>query len=160
MQTSTLVNSRRALLGLICFWLTACQDGSNVSVAFDKDLSHKTGLALSRPAGFAETALDNGFSFSETGDVRSPRTIKVSVADAQPVLAQAQERELADATTAIFAVRELGGGSGGTEYELTAAKPSDESWIVAVAIEQSELGAPSFETAWKLLEKSQLPARP
>lgn len=151
------MNSQHALLALICFWLTACQDGPNVSVVFDKHLTHKNGLALSRPAGFAETALDNGFSFSETGDLRSPRTIKVSVADVRPALAQ--KRELADATTAIFAVRELGGGSGGTEYELTAAKPSGESWIVAVAIEQSELGVPAFEIAWTLLEESRLPAR-
>lgn len=120
------------------------------------DLTHKNGLSLSRPAGFAETALDNGFSFSDTGDLRSPRTIEISVADAQPALTQ--ERELADATAAIFAVREPGGGSAGTEYELTAAKSSGENWIVAVAIAQSELGVPAFETAWKLLEKSQLPA--
>ncbi|MGI9336727.1 MAG: Tsi3 family protein [Gammaproteobacteria bacterium] len=146
-------------LGLMC--LAGCEERATEDAFFDKELTQQNGLQVSRPTGFAEAFTDSGISFAESGRLRSPRTIEVLVSNSQPAaLAAPHERVLTDGTAVTFATRELGAGSGAMEYELTAAKPAGERWIVVTAIEQSEFGAPAFETAWRVLENSRLSTRP
>ncbi|MGI9302325.1 MAG: hypothetical protein ACR2RB_06405 [Gammaproteobacteria bacterium] len=76
-------------------------------------MTHRNGLVISRPEGFTDNQTETGFALVESGNIRSPRVIEVSLFDAAPKLERVRKRNLVDQPAAIFAVRELGAGSGG-----------------------------------------------
>ncbi len=132
--------------------IVACnQNGDTMS--FDGEVRHENGLSASRPAGFKEMKTPSGFVFTESGDMRSPRTVRVDLSASEPQLTDTEKRSVGGIEV-TYAVSELGSGSGGTEYELQAIKPSGGSWIVLKAIEQTEEAEPAFLAGWAVLEKA------
>ena len=96
-----------------------------------------------------------GFSLTEAGDLRSPRTIVVVLADSNPLAGDVREHDL-DGATAQFRISELGAGSGGVEYELVATKEDAGAFVVVTAIKQTESTEPDFTTAWAVLAKARV----
>ena len=123
-------------------------------MTFDEKLVHHNGLVLARPAGFDATMSDTGFDLIETGDLRSPRSINVSLVDTDPLGDKAQERSI-DGTSIRYRISEVGAGSGGVEYELVAVRQDQEAFVVVIAFEQTEHAKP-FTAAWSVFEHIQV----
>ncbi len=143
-----------AILLIAACSLTAC--GGETLVTFDKELQHENGLSVARPEGFDDQKTATGFVFNEVGGRRTPRTISVERVDTAPVPDGAKERRVGEAT-ALYTVQELGAGSGGTEYELKAARAAGSAWIVLTEIAQVEGDEPDFVLGWAVLERARLP---
>jgi hypothetical protein len=101
---------------------------------------------------------DKGFYLIEKGDLRSPRRITVSLADADPVGDEAQERAI-EGKSVRYRISETGSGSGGVEYELIAARQDEDAFVVVTAIEQTEHSKP-FIAAWSVLAHVQVKREP
>jgi hypothetical protein len=140
---------------LIAALCAGCQESTVVN-APDPELSHPNGLRVGRPSGFLESQTAAGYELLESGDVRSPRTIEVELAGAPPTLEVPEDRELPDGGIARFSLREIGAGSAGPEFELSAVKEAGERWIVVTAIAQSESGEPDFDPAWRVVDSARL----
>ena len=152
--------SGRVAVGLLAVQLAAlaaCQE-ENVQVGPAMELAHANGLRVDRPPGFAESATANGFSLDEKGDIRSPRSMTIELVVHPPAVRHPEERSLPNGGVAGFAVREVGAGSAGTEYELSASQRIGDRWIALRATAQSEDGQPDFAVAWRVLERARLSA--
>jgi hypothetical protein len=121
-----------------------------------QEYTHSNGLTVKRPYNFTKSLAKTGFVFTESGDIRSPRFIALSVSDNEPDFLLEKQRVLKNGSTVTYSVEALASNSGGTEYELSSAKKIGERWITLNAIEQSEVGIPSFEVAWIVIESAKL----
>jgi hypothetical protein len=146
---------KRTALLFTCFALLAC-NGENEDAAtwFGGDLNHPNGLAVSHPVGFEAQMTSNGFRFDESALVRTPWWLNVERLDTVSEAGLARKR-LGD-VRAYYRIKESDGGSGGTGFELWAAKPSGVHWIVVRGKKQSEFGKPSFDLVWELLKRARL----
>jgi hypothetical protein len=144
----------RILVGFVAL-LVACQANKTLEPSREQ-LGHPNGLRLPPPPGFLRTQTEYGFTLSEGGDLRTPRTIEITRAKEPPAIRQPQTRGLATGATARFSVQEVGSGSAGAQYELRASKQLGSSWIVVVATAQSERGEPDFALAWQLLDSAEI----
>jgi hypothetical protein len=134
--------------------LLACSGESEEAATwFDGYVNHPNGLVVSRPIGFDEQLTSNGFRFDESGLLRTPWRLSVERWDIAPEAGLPQKR-LGDAK-AYYRISESDGGSGGSEFELWAAKPDGAHWIVVIGKVQGE-GEPSYKLAWELLKRARL----
>lgn len=122
-------------------------------VALGADIAHANGLVAAPPQGWEVQATASGFVFTEASDLRSPGAIRLDLVSEPPDLASLRRRGWGvwGDGQVRYRVREGGGGSGGTEYELTAVRALSGYHLVLTAIEQSEVG-PGFGAAWATLE--------
>jgi hypothetical protein len=121
------------------------------------ELAHANGLVAAAPYGFDAQATADGFVFAETGGLRTPREIRLALTPSPPRVAGLRGRAI-DGRWVPFAVRELGGGSGGTAYELVATRPMETGYLVMTATVQTET-SPRFDAAWAALERASMEAR-
>lgn len=135
--------------------LTACEDETATAPRFDGVIAQGTGLTVPVPVGFDHRVTPDGLVFEESGDLRSPRHVRIGFAERRPAFSESASRSIAGGT-ADFEVTTLNGGSGGVEYQLTAAKPVAGGWIMVTAVTQTEFGQPSFDLAWAVLEEAYL----
>lgn len=145
------------LFAIVLFVVAGCEE--KTIVTFEKKLSHPSGLSVQLPTGFVERELPAGFMFSEGGDLRTPREVKLELADTPPsgpVLDQVKQLE-SGIGEVRFGVHELGAGSAGTEYELVAILKREGGTLVMTAFEQTEHKVPDFATAWAVLETVRFP---
>jgi hypothetical protein len=125
------------------------------SVGFGEELRHPNGLRTAVPQGYkVETSSSDGFRFGPVKAQRMIDGIDVRRVSAMPILKPSGQGVLT--TGERYMIEDMGGGSGGTEYQLTAWKEAGDAWIVVVAIEQTEFGEPSFNAGWAVLERSTL----
>jgi len=151
---------KRIILLIFSFILFACDGestGENTSMHFDVPLNHPNGLIVNRPTGFEESSTSDGFRFAVSGAsrMRNPPSISVKRQDTAPDVQRLTSKRLGG-DRAFYRISISAAGSGGTEYDFWAIKPSGNHWIVVQAWEQHELVSPSFRLAWMLLEQAQL----
>jgi hypothetical protein len=126
-------------------------------IAFGEELRHPNGLRTAVPQDYKVAAqIPHGFRFDHARQQRLVYTMAVLRAAAMPVLTS-RGREVVSSGRR-YMIEDMGGGSGGTEYQLTAWKEAEGGWLVVVAIEQTEFGRPPFDAAWAVLERSMLEA--
>lgn len=126
------------------------------SLAVAEGLQHECGLQTMRPQGFSVTATLSGYQFDEEGQFRTPMRITIGCSAIEPFLGSpADERWLRGAKVKYF-TEELGSGSGGTEYLLTAVKQAPSGWIVMTQLVQIEFFWPDFSLGWAVLDRSHL----
>lgn len=119
-------------------------------------LQHECGLQTVRPQGFRASPTETGFQLDQEGQRRTPIRITIGCADTEPsIKAEPKERWLSGAKVK-YLIEELGGGSGGTEYLLTAVKQAPSGWIVMTQLVQIEFFWPDFSLGWAVLDRSHL----
>jgi hypothetical protein len=139
---------------LLMFAASLCTCKPSDQVALGTDLTHSNGLVAAPPLDFLVEETEQGFLFTEAGNVRSPQRIRIEVVAEPPSLRNASTREV-EGQQWLYRIAEHGSGSGGIERELVVHRPGRERHIVLTALEQAE-GAPSFEEAWTVLEHARL----
>jgi len=112
-------------------------------------LEHPNGLRLLRPDGFEERLTERGFALDEAGNLRTPRRIQVERADIAPTFETTDQVTFEDGELLGYTIVDMGGGSGGTEYELRAARSLGSGWVVLTARVQTEL-SPNFGLAFRV----------
>ena len=142
-------------MGLVRFLFAAALVGCKPSdqITLGADVAHANGLLAAAPEGWEVQATTSGFVFAEPGDLRSPGAIRLDLVSEPPDLAGLHRRGWGvwGSERVNYQVREDDGGSGGTEYELTAVRALSGRHLVLTATDQSE-GAPGFSAAWATLE--------
>ena len=128
-------------------------DAEGVTMTGTATLHHENGLTVPRPEGFAVERTERGFALTEEW-VRRTRRATLSVHPDEAALRAAGVAMPSDAERdgTRYAVRELGAGSAGTEYELTAVREVEGGLIALEAVEQTEGEEPAFDLGWTLLE--------
>ena len=145
------------LAAALLLWIAAGGLSFRASVGFGETLRHPNGLQTAVPEGYkleAQTA--DGFRFGPSRQQRLINWIEVRRASAMPVLTPTGLEVLR--TGERYLIEDMGGGSGGTEFQLTTWKEAGGAWIVVVAVEQSEFGRPQFAAGWAVIERSTLDA--
>jgi hypothetical protein len=132
--------------------LWGCGDQSG-NVVLGDQMEHETGLRAAAPEGFTVKTLPDGFRFDEAGRPRYARRIELRMAEHAPELEAPKRRTLAGMPV-DFRIDTLAGGSGGTEYRLTAVRPDGDQFLILTAYDQSERGTPDFADAWAVLESA------
>jgi hypothetical protein len=140
---------------LILAWLWANGAFTQTSVAFSEELRHPNGLRTAVPGGYKlEARTPDGFRFGLVKPQRLIDWIEVRRAVSRPVLAPSGLEVLTRRET--YMIEDMGGGSGGTEYQLTAWTETPGGWVLVVAVQQSEFMTPRFDAGWAVLERSVL----
>jgi hypothetical protein len=143
---------RRFMLGMGAligapFWHAAA------GIRFGKELRHANGLRTAMPEGYKMDESPEGFTFRLTASTRAMNWIAVARSAALPRVTPVDE---VIARGENHLIEAGGGGSGGTEYLLSAWKASGGAFILVTAVEQMELGTPTFDAGWSVLERSTL----
>jgi hypothetical protein len=140
----------------LSFGLSGCQPETS-QVEIVETMQHPNGLIGKRPAGMNATLQPFGFEIIEAGAVRSPLSFSLMLfPPASP------PPKITPYYFGLFGPRYRvsnfgGGGSGGEEYKLAAARQIGNCWLMVVAFKQSE-GTPSFLAAWAALNNSSVTA--
>lgn len=113
-------------------------------------LVHANRLVIEPPAGFSAVRSERGFRLRESGSLRSPHQIDVTLSSLPP--ARGLERRSWGSEQMVYHIDKGEGGSGGDQYRLWAAKFSEPFWIVVTATVQREGSAPTFTEARGLLK--------
>lgn len=140
-----------ALLVLAALWVSG--PPRTHAVPFGEELRHSNGLRTAVPSGYKlDAQMPEGFSFDRAKPQRLVDHIQVWRSASRPELKASGLQVLTKSAT--YMVEDVGGGSGGTEYQLTAFREVPGGWIVVVAVQQSEFLTPRFEAGWAVLERS------
>jgi hypothetical protein len=147
---------RRILLGLGAVigapsWLAGTP--AVAEIRFGEELRHANGLRTAVPEGYSMDESPEGFMFRLTASTRAMNWIAVARSATLPQLMPVDE-VIAKGET--YLIEAGGGGSGGTEYLLSTWKASGGAFIVVTAVEQMELGTPTFDAGWAVFERSTL----
>jgi hypothetical protein len=145
-----------ATLSALGFGLSGCRPESS-QVEIVETMQHPNGLIGKRPAGMNATLQTFGFDMIEAEAVRSPLSFSLMLfPPASP------PPKIIPYYFGLFGPRYRisnlgGGGSGGEEYKLAAARQIGSCWLMVVAFQQSK-GTPSFLAAWAALDNSSVTA--
>jgi hypothetical protein len=133
----------------LCSLLAACQLETSV-VRMAEVLRHENGLIVSRPIGYDAQRTEIGYTMTRSGEFRSPLTFRIEI------LANGKQPDVPPSWFGLFGfryrIRHYDGGSGGSEYTLTAMHPLQQCWIVLTANQQAADSQPSFLEAWAVLD--------
>jgi hypothetical protein len=151
-----IIARRRLLLGMGALigapaWLAVTR--AVAGIRFGEVLRHANGLRTAAPEGYSMDERPEGFFFRLAASTRAMNWIAVARSATLPQLTPADE---VIARGKNHVIEAGGGGSGGTEYQLSAWKASGGAFIVVTAVEQRELGTPTFDAAWAVFERSTL----
>lgn len=125
-------------------------------VAFAEKLDHPGGLRAELPAGYRAEQRLEGYRFSPPENTRLVRWIEITETVTPPHVVPSGETVVERSSHHILEA--IGGGSGGTEYQLIAWKAAGDRFITVNAIEQTEWGTPDFAIAWAVLKRSRFEA--
>ncbi len=146
---------RSLLILVVLLAIAACDENQNTGVTFDKEIKLDNGLTVARPKGFTEGLEADRIVLTETGDLRSPRIISVSLSETAPLLDDPDTRDV-KGEKVRYKVGEEGSGSGGTEYQLQAVRAVGPKFLVLTAFVQVEGRTPDFATAWAVMERARV----
>lgn len=146
-----------ALFFMLGLSLSACAENDVVTCA--QNLTHSEGFTACVPEGFESTMGPTGFEFVETGNLRTPKIIKLEILPGGSESYRLDQSRALDGIgqTVRYGVRELGSGSAGTEYQLLAYLDFNGRGLLVTAREQTEFGQPDFATAWAVLDRIDFP---
>jgi len=157
-ETATLVDDRDrgpSTGGIARLWavfalvaLGGC--GAEPPLAMVGEARHSNGLVVPYPEELEPGEGPDGFRFTDRRDLRRPRFVAIALTDAAPP-DEAEPTSFGGPETRLL-VEELGSGSGGMEYRLSAWRPVHEGWIAMLAEQQREGDAPNFATPWAMME--------
>jgi hypothetical protein len=123
---------------------------------------HPNGLLICFPSYLKHTGkitftqTDLGFTIATEFPGRYPTTITVELRKNQePPKGDWPEQTYINKQLVHYRIDELGGGSGGTEYELTAWQQFSDSYLVLKLQTQHEFN-PDFSLGFKLLASTKL----
>jgi hypothetical protein len=111
---------------------------------------HRNGLRITIPDGFAVRETATGFDVREEGAIRTPGEIRISLIEGPPDDPPFRRR-LVGRRLVRYRVQEVGTGSGGGIYQLSASVRFKDSFAVVTALEQREFGRPTFDAAWEII---------
>lgn len=134
----------------------AC-NASRAQPANTGEMRHPNGLRSISPKGFTPERIPEGFEFAEQGNLRVVKRIMIVRNSRKPSAPTDQSNIVSSGRH--YVVQNIGGGSGGTEYRLTAWKQALGGWIVLTAYDQVELFEPDFSVAWGVLKQATLVER-
>jgi hypothetical protein len=118
-------------------------------------LTHPEGLKLRIPAQLQVQQLRSGFHISSLASKvsRIPQALEVTVARSGVPEGHWPERRISNGREVRFRMDELAGGSGGTEYVLTAWVRYDPGHVLVKQTTQAEWPVkPDFSLAWTVLD--------
>lgn len=135
--------------------IAACENDSGPAA---RTLTHPSTLQVTAPEGLTVASDDDGFWFLDAASHRTPLGVSIKLVSEEPALvAQAPWWQPLGHPSHTEIIP--GGGSGGTMYRFSSAKPCGEKqWILVRATRQDEFGPPSFRTAEELLKSAHSPA--
>ncbi len=139
------------LLGSLAMLLLCAGPAAGEEV---REVRHRNGLALVLPVDMAVTGTADGFVV-DPGPFRSmgPVTVRLQALAAAGDDGWPDRRAIGDRVLS-YRIDYLGeGGSGGAEYAITARETSALGDVVYTQQAQSELGAPTFELFWRIVEQ-------
>lgn len=134
--------------------------GDDGGGATDRTVNHPDGWSIAVPAGAAVAEMPAGFDVLPQGGGirRSPATITVRRGAPAPAADAWQRREVGGIEVR-YTVATAAGGSGGTEYRLSARRPLCRDVLVVHQTIQREFGGrPDFEDAWGVIRSAQCQA--
>lgn len=151
------------LLRLICLivlvtgavaWTVVVRGAGDI--VFSEKLDHPGGLRAELPDGYRAEQRPQGYRFSSPENTRLVRWIEITETVTPPHIVPSGETVVERSSHHILET--MGGGSGGTEYQLIAWKAAGDRFITVTAIEQTEWGTPDFAAAWAVLKRSSFEA--
>lgn len=146
----------RAAIHALAAILLVAGCGDDGGVAADRTVNHPDGWSIAVPTGAVVTKMSAGFDVLPQGGSirRSPATITVRLGAPAPT-ADAGQRQEVEGIEVRYAVAVVAGGSGGTEYRLSARRPLCRDVLVVHQTIQRELGGrPDFEDAWTVIRSA------
>jgi hypothetical protein len=144
-------------LVLVGLTLAACGPDTSQVIMVDT-LQHPNGLISMRPVEMQTWSSASGFEFSESQNSRTPLYFSLTLL---PPASKTPEipRHYFGFFGMRYRVTTGESGSGGTEYQLEAARPVGNCWLLLKASKQSESFQPSFLVAWAVFNKSDVSAK-
>lgn len=134
--------------GLASLALAGCfGDEASGDVTMVEEIAVEAGYTVPRPEGFEAAQFGEELRLTEAGDLRAPRDIRVTPAEAGAALPGEAETR-GDVT---YAIVDAGAGSAGTFYEMTALKPVGSAAVRVVASVQTE-ASPDFGWVWPVID--------
>ena len=118
--------------------------------------THRNGLRIVASVDYTITETTDGFQLRPVTARREVDETVIEVHDAPPTASGDIQTKRTEAGKVAYTVQALNGGSGGTEYALTAWRPMGERWIVMTAVQQREWGKPGFVEVWNMFETATL----
>ena len=155
MQSRVLIWMRSFALLFACAMLLACFEDTPDAGAM-ATATHHNGLRIVAPVRYTITETADGFMFQPNPNGRAVQETVIEVLDTPPTATGEIQTKRIGVGKAAYTVQALNGGSGGTEYALTAWRPMGKRWIVMKARQQREWGKPGFDEDWQLFETTTL----
>ncbi len=155
MQSTVLIWLRTVALLSACALLLACFEDTP-DAGSKATATHQNGLRIVAPVRYAITETADGFQLRPATARREVHETVIEVLDTPPTATGDIRTKRTDAGKAAYTIQALNGGSGGTEYALTAWRPMGKRWAVMTAVQQREWGKPGFVEAWNMFETATL----
>ena len=155
MQNRVLILLRRFTLLFACAMLVGCFENAQDTGAM-ATATHRNGLRIVASVSYTITETADGFELRPATARREVDETVIEVHDRPPAATGDIQTKRTEAGKVAYTVQALNGGSGGTEYALTAWRPMGERWIVLTAVQQREWGKPGFVEVWNMLETATL----
>jgi len=139
--------------------------GAAAPVPAGPPMVHATGLILdAQPAAFVVKETAAGFQIepADARRMRSPWSIQVGLADAEPATSPGEQgKKLCERAARYRVTVDEEAGSGGPLHTLTARLACGDRWIVMTATQQAEPPAkPDWTTAWAIAQASRCALAP